>query len=113
VAFTPSKAFTGRVDEVAYRPNGVTVNTSQEGNGFLVLLDSWFPGWTVTVDGTEQPILKANHFYRAVPLGPGSHTLEFEYLPDGFREGVWVSLVTIMVLAAGVFLWPKQRFLRT
>ena len=110
VDFKPSPEFSGKVQSVSYQPNRVSVKTSQKGSGFLVLLDSYFPGWTVRVDGEEQPILKANHFYRAVQLGPGEHTLEFEFFPVGFREGLMISSAAAVVLLAlplwGRWLWP-------
>jgi hypothetical protein len=99
--FTPSDRFQGTVKEVSYRPNHVTVKTSQEGNGFLVLMDSYFPGWTVKVDGQERPILRANHYYRAVQLGPGEHTLEFDYFPEGFKAGLVVSGITLVLVLVG------------
>lgn len=107
VEFEASKGFEGRVDAVTYSPNHVTVKTSQEGNGFLVLLDSYFPGWTVTVDGQERPILQANHYYRAVQLGPGEHTLEFDYFPEGFKEGLIASGVTLVLGLAGCVFWRR------
>lgn len=100
VPFEPSVHFNGSVASVTYRPNGVTVKTKQEGRGFLVLLDSFFPGWTVKVDGEEKPVLKANHFYRAVQLDSGSHTLEFEFFPEGFKEGLAVSAFALLVWMA-------------
>ena len=107
--FEASEGFEGRVDAVTYSPNHVTVKTSQEGNGFLVLLDSYFPGWTVTVDGEERPILRANHYYRAVQLGPGEHTLEFDYFPEGFKAGLVVSAVFLLILIALPLCKPLQR----
>jgi len=71
-------------------------------------MDSYFPGWTVTVDGEERPILQANHFYRGVQLGPGSHVLEFDYYPEGFNTGLAVSFVTALLLVA-MLLWPLGR----
>jgi hypothetical protein len=91
VKFAPSSHFKGTVEEMSYSPNHVTVKTTQQGSGFLVLMDSYFPGWTVKVDGEEKPILQANHFYRAVQLDSGSHTLEFDYFPEGFKAGLIVS----------------------
>ena len=108
VEFTPSPHFQGTVEEVTYRPNHVTVKTVQEGKGFLVLLDSYFPGWTVTVDGEEQPILQANHFYRAVQLDSGSHTLEFDYFPEGFKMGLIIS-ATVSVLLVVLLLWKWRQ----
>lgn len=109
VEFQPSDHFQGQVEQVLYRPNHVTVKTRQEGNGFLVLNDTYFPGWTVTVDGEEGKILKANHYYRAVQLGPGEHTLEFDYFPEGFKEGLVVSFISLLILIALPFCKPIKR----
>ena len=108
VAFEESAHFKGEVEEVAYSPNHVTIKTSQEGNGFLVLLDTYLPGWTVKVDGREQTILKAYGFYRAVQLGPGEHTLEFDYFPEGFREGLIVTGVTPVLGLVGFMVWRRR-----
>jgi len=109
VEFQPSDHFLGQVEQVVYRPNHVTIKTRQEGNGFLVLNDTYFPGWTVTVDGKEGKILKANHFYRAVQLGPGEHTLEFDYFPEGFKEGLIVSSIFLLILIALPLCNPIKR----
>lgn len=92
------KGFEGEVDDIKYSPNHVTVRTRQNGDGFLVLLDSYFPGWTVKVDGVEGRILQANHFFRAVKLGPGSHTVEFDFIPEGFKTGLAITLAAFIVL---------------
>lgn len=98
VEFQPSDHFQGQVEQVDYRSNHVSIRTRQEGSGFLVLNDTYFPGWTVTVDGKEGEILKANHYYRAVQLGPGEHVLEFEYFPEGFKEGLITSSIFLLIL---------------
>jgi len=107
VEFEASPRFKGSVEEVKYRPNHVTVKTHQEGNGFLVLMDSHFAGWTVKVDGKDQPILRANNFYRAVQLGTGDHTLEFDYFPEGFKLGLVISGISVLLLALACLLWRK------
>ena len=107
--FQPSDYFQGQVERVDYRPNHVTLKTRQEGNGFLVLNDTYFPGWTVTVDGQKRTILKANHYYRAVQLGPGEHTLEFDYFPEGFKEGLIVSALSLLILIALPLCRPVKR----
>ena len=108
VHFEPSSHFKGKVDSVSYRPNHVTVKTSQEGSGFLVLMDSYFPGWTVKVDGEEKPVLRANHFYRAVQLGPGEHILEFDFFPEGFKVGLVISGATLAIGLVGAVLWRRK-----
>lgn len=109
VEFQESSQFNGEVREVTYSPNHVTVKTSQEGNGFLVLLDTHLPGWTVAVDGQKQKIFRANGFYRAVQLGSGDHTLEFDYFPDGLKEGLIITGVTPILGLVGYVLWRTRR----
>jgi len=90
--------FESEVKEVFYGQNSVTVYTKQNGEGILVLLDSYFPGWQAKVDGKKENIMRANYFYRAVKLGPGSHTVEFNYEPVGFRTGLAISSVTMFMI---------------
>lgn len=99
VAFEETKHFQGEVEQVSYSPNHVTVKTRQEGNGFLVLMDSYFPGWTVKVDGKEQPLLKANYYYRAVQLDSGRHVLEFDYFPEGLKAGLTITGVSLLIIS--------------
>jgi hypothetical protein len=101
IDFKESSSFEGVVEQVAYRSNHVTVKTAQQGSGFLVLMDSYFPGWTVKVDGQERPVLRANHYYRAVQLDSGSHTLEFDYFPEGLNTGLMISGVSVLLIAFG------------
>ncbi len=108
VEFQESTHFKGEVEEVSYSPNHVTVKTAQEGNGFLVLLDTYLPGWTVKVDGREQTILRAYGLYRAVQLAPGEHTLEFDYFPEGFKEGLIVTGVTPVLGLVGYVFWRRR-----
>jgi hypothetical protein len=107
VKFDASPHFSGNVEQVRYRPNHVTIKTRQKGNGFLVLMDSYFPGWSVKVDGKEKPVLRANHFYRAVQLSPGEHTLEFEYFPEGLKLGLVISGASLLLLILGCLLCGK------
>lgn len=98
VELKTSEDFEGRVEEIIYEPNRVTIRSSQNTEGMLVLLDSYFPGWKVEVDGREQKLYRANHFFRAVKLGPGSHKIEFSFEPVGFRPGMAISAATLSLM---------------
>ena len=80
------------MEELSYPPNGVNVKTDQNGEGFLVLLDTWFPAWQVTVDGMPQPI------YRAVKLGSGNHSIEFYYVPVGLKMEAYISSFSLIFI---------------
>jgi uncharacterized membrane protein YfhO len=66
--------------------------------GYLVLTDTYYPGWRATVDGQPAEILEANHAFRAVQLDRGEHTVTFEYEPLSFRLGAWLTLLALVVL---------------
>jgi hypothetical protein len=47
--------------------------------GFLVVSDTWLPGWSATVDGKQAPVLRANYAFRAVKVPSGRHEVVFTY----------------------------------
>ncbi len=72
-------------------PNGVTIRAALDAPGYLVLADTWYPGWQAKVDGKPVEILRANHAFRAVYLDAGGHTVEMVYRPWSFIAGMGVS----------------------
>ena len=79
-----------------YQNQFVRYETSSAVPGYLVLLDSYFPGWTAKLDGKPVPILRANYAFRAVEIPQGIHTVEFQYKPLSFYAGLTISLVSIV-----------------
>jgi hypothetical protein len=89
-------------------PNGATIRASLDVPGYLVLADTWYPGWQATVDGERVELLRANYAFRAVPLDAGDHVVEMLYRPLPVRLGVVVSLG---ILAIGVAVgWVSLRW---
>jgi len=65
----------------------------------LVLADLYWPGWRVTVDGEQRPVLRADYLFRGVAVEPGDHEVEFSYAPASLRIGALLSLLTLGALA--------------
>lgn len=65
--------------------------------GYLVLLDSFYPGWRAYVDGREVEILQANYAFRAVEVQAGKHEVEFRYRPWTFYFGLVVSCLALIL----------------
>jgi hypothetical protein len=80
-------------------PDRVVIEARLSEPGYLVLADTYYPGWRATVDGEPIEILPANHAFRAVQLDRGEHTVVFEYAPLSFRLGAWITLGAILLLA--------------
>lgn len=70
--------------------------------GVLVLTDTFYPGWTATVNGVEKPIARANAFFRAVFVEPGRHTVIFEYKPWSFFAGVAMFSFALLSIVVGL-----------
>jgi hypothetical protein len=79
--------------------------------GYLVLDDSYYPGWHATVDGHPAKIVAANGNFRAVPVTPGVHTIDFRYRSSSFRIGAIVSIVTAvgLLVVLAVMLGRRRR----
>ncbi len=83
-----------------YRPNRVVVDVELERPGYLVLTDTWYPGWRARAGGRELAVLRANVAFRAVALGAGEHRVVFSYFPAGLAAGALVSLAALAVWMA-------------
>ncbi|HYM80145.1 MAG TPA: YfhO family protein [Candidatus Limnocylindria bacterium] len=83
---------------VSYRLNDVTVETESPGPALLRLADTWHPDWEATVDGKPVEILRADYLLRAVPVPAGKHRVEFHFRPRSMRQGLLVSLASLVVI---------------
>jgi hypothetical protein len=81
-----------------YAPHRVVIEADLNADGFLVLSDTYYPGWKVFVDGREDRIYEADYLFRAVFLERGKHDVEFRYSPPSFGIGLAVSLVALAAL---------------
>lgn len=52
-------------------------------------------GWTVYVDSQEVEAYTFADTMLAIPLNAGEHTIELTYSPDGLKEGLLISLVSL------------------
>ena len=101
VEWKSSPEFQGEVTHLVYKPNRVEIQTRQKGNGFLVLLDAYYPGWKATVDGKEIAVLRGNHFFRTLPMSEGNHQVVFYYEQEGFGTGLIITGITLLLLISG------------
>jgi hypothetical protein len=67
---------------------------------FLVVNDSYFPGWEARVDETPSQIFRANVLVRGVVVPAGDHVVAFSYRPTSFRVGAMVSILSGVALLA-------------
>jgi len=90
----------GEARVVDYRSGRVVVEVAAGAAGYLVLLDTYYPGWRAYRDGAQVPVRRANYAFRAVDVPAGTHRVEFRYQPRSFYLGL---AVTALSLVMGLF----------
>ncbi len=78
-------------------PEHVSIDTISKSDSYLVLQDSYYPGWKAYIDGKSSEIYQANLINRAVKLPAGAHKVDFYFRPDCLYAG---ALAVGIVLAS-------------
>lgn len=90
-------------------PSRVTFEVEAERGGWLVVADTWYPGWSATVDGEAVSGYPANGVARAVWVPAGMHEVVWSYRPASFRTGVALSGIGVVLLGILIGVWFAQR----
>lgn len=93
-----SPSFSGTSQILERRPDRVWVAAELTDDGYVVLLDSYDPGWQARIDGQAAPLLRGNVAFRAVKVPAGRHTIEFFYRPHAALAGLTLSAATLVAL---------------
>jgi hypothetical protein len=76
----------------------LTIDAEAPEDGFLLVADTFYPGWTAQVDGEPSLVYRANISVRAIQLPKGRHEVRFTYEAPGFARGVQVTVLAIALL---------------
>jgi hypothetical protein len=88
--------------------NEIEMTANNHDSSYLILTDTYYPGWEATVDGMETPILCCNYAMRAIILAPGEHKISFEFKPGSFGIGAWISISSLLVIL-GLCIMKRER----
>jgi len=94
-AMTPA----GAAEIEQYSPSEVAIRVETPDSSFLVLTDTFYPGWRAYFDGKAGAIYRAYGVARAVFVTAGSHKVVFRYEPDSFRMGGAITLASVSLVA--------------
>jgi hypothetical protein len=95
--------------EVVYeRPNERRYRVQADGGGYLVMANTWYPGWSARIEGESATIYRANLAFQAVEFPAGDVTITLEYRPRGLELGLLLTLASIFgavaIIAVDLFL---------
>lgn len=85
------------------------IKTKTASPGFLILADTFYPGWKATIDGRETSIYRTNYVQRGVIVPEGEHLVRFVFNSPTLNTGLIFSLSALIILLAGVMSgWRRQ-----
>lgn len=93
-----------------YTGSEVIFKTNATQPAYLILTDTWFPGWIGQVDGQDVEIYRADGNFRAVQVPAGEHTVRFKYSPIAFRVGSVLTLLAVIAVLLALVALVWQRF---
>jgi len=85
----------GSVQILEDNPGRIVLDVQAERPGWLLLSDTWYPGWKATVDGENRPVYRADYLFRGVALDAGQQRVVFEYRPVSFTMGLLLGLAAL------------------
>ena len=101
-----------KIELTEYRPNKLTYSFKsalrqaqgpQTDNYLVVFSEIWTEkGWKMTIDGQEQPLLRANYLLRAAMIPAGEHEIVMEYAPKAYKMGNTVSFASSLIMILGL-----------
>ncbi len=103
----------GTVQVLQQTPTRIHLRVERGMPGWLVGLQTYYPGWKATVNGQSGRLLRANTAFSAVPIGAGVNDVILEYDPQSVKIGVLLSaLAALSLIVLGVLcvrrLWPRR-----
>ncbi len=78
------------------RNNEIEVKVENSVSGWLMVSDSYYPGWEARVDGIKTEISPAQYIFKAIPLQPGKHDIIFIYRPKIYLFGAIISSISLV-----------------
>ena len=89
-----------------YEPQRVELLATLERPGLVILADTYYPGWNLTIDGQPAPIYRTNRLMRGAAVKAGRHALVYTYNPASVRIGAMLSIAGLIALA-GLIPWAR------
>jgi len=102
----PVSSIGSKVNLTSYEPNHLTYKTELSAESFVVFSEIWYTtGWKAYIDGTEQPLIRANYALRALRVPAGTSQIELKFEPKVWAIGQKVSLVSSVLLLLLIAAW--------
>jgi hypothetical protein len=105
-------ATAGQVRVLDEAPDHIRLQVRRDQPGWVVAMQSYFPGWHAKVNGARTPIARANYAFQAIRVPAGTSDVELSYRPASVRNGIVISVISALgfLMAIG---WVLMKLAKT
>jgi hypothetical protein len=96
------------VTTLNYEPDRIELAVHAASAGWLVLAETYYPGWRAWIDDRPAKIYATDIALRGVAIPPGTHRIRMEFHPPLFELSLGISLGTAILLAFSSFLYRRS-----
>lgn len=92
--------------------NRIELTVQSDRGGIVLFNDSYDDGWRAFLNGTEQPVYRANHNFMATAVPAGESLLTFEFRPSDYGVRSWstgVGMLMLVGITGGLFAVGRRR----
>jgi hypothetical protein len=90
----------GTATITGYEPREIRASLESPGNSLLVMSEIYYDaGWHAWIDGGAVPIHRVDYLLRGLVVPPGKHELRMRFDPASFRNGVFLSAGSYLLIA--------------
>ena len=94
-------------------PGFVRLQVDRDTAGWLVALQSFYPGWKATVNGRPATLARANVAFTAMHVGPGANEVLLEYDPLSVKIGLAITTAAgLLVILLAALVLGRHRLSR-
>ena len=91
-------------DSFTYDSHGFKSEITLDSDRLVFFSVPYSSGWTAKVNGKDVDVEKVSYGFMAVKADAGKNNIEFHYHTPGLREGTFITLGSVIILAAYLLL---------
>ena len=83
----------------SYDDTNISGTITASNDGYMFTSIPYDTSWTVYVDGVKTEYTTTAGAFISVPVSAGTHSIEFEYVPNGLHSGLAITIICLILLA--------------
>jgi hypothetical protein len=99
-----STQLNGRVDIVSLKPGKWVLDVVAPAASFLVISQTNYPGWHVSVNDKPAHLYQTNYAFQGVAVPPGRSRIVLDFWPASFASGAGITL-SALILSGALLVW--------